>query len=370
MVSGACTDIRPRRDRIRPVRRPRRPPARVLLESDRDHRSVRQPDRIPVRTRARRRTDLTAGIRSTSRRSATPTTARAMRRSSSSPSTSSTSRGPIAFSTYRAGVRDPDHAALHPNRDPHARRHDSARARLSPDLSGSDSSPRALPANGASLLRRIEVEGVDGDARETLPPLDFAYTGFDPSRRVYQRLSAVGDAVPERSLAHPDFELADLFGRGLPDVVQIGDVSRYWRNLGDGRFDVPRLLERLARRRPPRRPGHAARRFRRRWPDRPSRFAARPQRLFAARLSRREQARPFVSYARGTAVSRSTIPSCGSWISTATASPMRCARARISSSISTTASCGWTRRRAALARRFRPVPRRVLQRSRASSSRT
>ena len=41
-------------------------------------------------------------------------------------------------------------------------------------------------------------------------------------------------ALPERSLTHPDFELADLFGRGLPDVVQIGDVNRYWRNLGEG----------------------------------------------------------------------------------------------------------------------------------------
>src|SRR5262249_43307690 len=88
--------------------------------------------------------------------------------------------------------------------------------------------PAAAPANGMSLLRRIEVEGVDGDARELLPPLEFAYTGFEPSRRIYQALSGVNDAIPERSLAHPDFELADLFGSGLPDVVQIGDVNRYW----------------------------------------------------------------------------------------------------------------------------------------------
>ena len=81
------------------------------------------------------------------------------------------------------------------------------------------------PANGLSLLRRIEVEGVDGDTREALPPLEFGYTAFEPARRVYQPLSAAADAMPERSLAHPDFELADLFGRGLPDVVQIGDVS-------------------------------------------------------------------------------------------------------------------------------------------------
>src|SRR5207247_3305370 len=84
------------------------------------------------------------------------------------------------------------------------------------------------------------VFGVDGDARETLPALEFAYTGFDPGRRHYEALSGVSGMLPERSLAHPDFELADLFGRGLPDVVQIGDAARYWRNLGGGRFDVPR----------------------------------------------------------------------------------------------------------------------------------
>jgi hypothetical protein len=103
----------------------------------------------------------------------------------------------------------------------------------------------AAPANGASLLQSIEVEGVDGDAREKLPPLEFGYTSFDPGQRRYQALTGISGALPDRSLAHPDFELADLFGRGLPDVVQIGDVTRYWRNLGNGMFDVPRPIERL-----------------------------------------------------------------------------------------------------------------------------
>jgi hypothetical protein len=58
-------------------------------------------------------------------------------------------------------------------------------------------------------------------------------------------MSAIANAMPERSLAHPDFELADLFGRGLPDVVQLGDERRYWKNLGEGRFDVPRLFDGL-----------------------------------------------------------------------------------------------------------------------------
>ena len=105
--------------------------------------------------------------------------------------------------------------------------------------------PKQAPANGTSLLHSIEVQGVDGTAIEKLPPLDFGYTTFDPSRRHYQSLTGVTGAIPDRSLAHPDYELPDLFGRGLPDVVQIGDANRYWRNLGNGRFDIPRPIEYL-----------------------------------------------------------------------------------------------------------------------------
>lgn len=103
----------------------------------------------------------------------------------------------------------------------------------------------SVVTNGASLLARLDVIGVDGEARESLPPLTFGYTPFQPAEREYRPMSAVAGAMPERSLAHPDFELADLFGRGLPDVVQIGDQRRYWKNLGDGRFDVPRPFDGL-----------------------------------------------------------------------------------------------------------------------------
>ena len=61
----------------------------------------------------------------------------------------------------------------------------------------------------------------------------------------YQPMSGIADSMPDHSLAHPDYELADLFGRGLPDVVQIGDAIRYWRNLGNGTFDIPRPIEQL-----------------------------------------------------------------------------------------------------------------------------
>jgi hypothetical protein len=151
---------------------------------------------------------------------------------------------PDPFSTYKAGfeVRTTQRCT-HIEISTHA---DIARVTRIYHLVYLDQvQPHAAPLNGASLLQSIDVFGVDGDARERLPPLEFGYTGFDPGRRRYQALSAVSGALPERSLAHPDFELADLFGRGLPDVVQIGDTARYWRNLGGGRFDVPRPIEQL-----------------------------------------------------------------------------------------------------------------------------
>lgn len=101
------------------------------------------------------------------------------------------------------------------------------------------------PANKTSLLYSIQVQGVDGGSIENLPLLEFGYTAFDPARRSYQSFRAAQNALPERSLNHPDYELADLFGCGLPDIVQIGDATRFWRNRGNGSFDVPRAITKL-----------------------------------------------------------------------------------------------------------------------------
>jgi RHS repeat-associated protein len=100
-----------------------------------------------------------------------------------------------------------------------------------------------VPRNGVSLLRRIRVVGHDGDDTEELPPLEFGYTAFEPEKRRYLPFSGVSDQVPDRSLAHPEYELADLFGNGLPSVVQINGQTSYWRNLGGGNLDVPRTMK-------------------------------------------------------------------------------------------------------------------------------
>lgn len=42
-----------------------------------------------------------------------------------------------------------------------------------------------LPLNGISLLDQITVEGHDGSKSESLPPLEFGYTRFEPTKRSF-----------------------------------------------------------------------------------------------------------------------------------------------------------------------------------------
>ena len=100
-------------------------------------------------------------------------------------------------------------------------------------------SASVLPLNDVSLLSQVRVVGRDGAKTEELPPLEFGYTRFRPEERDFFPLE--GD-LPARSLSSPDLELADIFGNGLPDLVQIDGTVRYWRNLGGGRFDLPREM--------------------------------------------------------------------------------------------------------------------------------
>jgi len=80
----------------------------------------------------------------------------------------------------------------------------------------------------------------DGDRTEALPPLDFSWTAFEPRGRRFLPLQ--GSDLPTQSLANPGLELVDLFGDGTPDFLEMTCSTRYWRNLGDGRFDLPRPM--------------------------------------------------------------------------------------------------------------------------------
>jgi hypothetical protein len=94
-----------------------------------------------------------------------------------------------------------------------------------------------LPRNGVSLLCQINVTGHDGDRTEELPPLEFGFTLFAPEKRHFMPIT--GPDMPSGSLAHPEQELADLFGNGLPDILQMNGTVRYWRNMGGGQFGLP-----------------------------------------------------------------------------------------------------------------------------------
>lgn len=100
------------------------------------------------------------------------------------------------------------------------------------------------PFNGASLLTRVEVAGIDEQAaqpREPMPPLTFGYTGFDPARRRFRPVT--GPGLPPGGLGEPTMALVDLRGTGLPDVVELGAAQRYWSNRGHGGFDLPRPID-------------------------------------------------------------------------------------------------------------------------------
>lgn len=96
------------------------------------------------------------------------------------------------------------------------------------------------PQNDVSLLSQIVLTGYDGTATEQMPPVEFGYTRFEPEAR---RFTPIGGAeLPPNSLAQPDYTLADLFGKGLPDILEMNGTVRYWRNLGKGAFDPPREM--------------------------------------------------------------------------------------------------------------------------------
>jgi RHS repeat-associated protein len=100
------------------------------------------------------------------------------------------------------------------------------------------------PLSRISLLSRVTYAGFDPETGVSLglPPLEFSYTGFDPSQRRYQRfISDVG--APPPGLDNPNLELIDLDGHGLPGVVAVENGSpRYWSNRGHLRWEAPRAL--------------------------------------------------------------------------------------------------------------------------------
>jgi RHS repeat-associated protein len=99
---------------------------------------------------------------------------------------------------------------------------------------------------GLSLLNAVEMSGDRGDGVLPAPVVRLSYTAFEPERRRFRALETVGGGSPPPTVQQRDVELTDIVGDGLPDVVQLaGSGSRWWQNLGDGRFSGPRTLPSL-----------------------------------------------------------------------------------------------------------------------------
>lgn len=98
----------------------------------------------------------------------------------------------------------------------------------------------AASLNHNALLSSFHTTGYAGEQVEQMPPLEFAYTQFVPDKQKFIALS--GQDSPAGSLAHPDYEMADLNGDGLPDFLSTDGNAQYWRNLGNGRLDTRRSL--------------------------------------------------------------------------------------------------------------------------------
>ena len=99
--------------------------------------------------------------------------------------------------------------------------------------------------NGASHLVALGVIGFDdaGTAVEELPQAEFGYDTFDPQNQKRRDFYPVrGSDLPPSNLGDPSLELVDLFGNGLPDILELRGTVRYWRNLGNARFDIPRPM--------------------------------------------------------------------------------------------------------------------------------
>jgi RHS repeat-associated protein len=77
-----------------------------------------------------------------------------------------------------------------------------------------------------------------------IPRLDFGYSEFKPKEQKLTSFDAQGGDLPPRGLNAPKFSLVDLFGSGLPDVLQTEPNGYYyWRNLGTGRFSGRKKLK-------------------------------------------------------------------------------------------------------------------------------
>src|SRR5258708_19820859 len=75
-----------------------------------------------------------------------------------------------------------------------------------------------LPLNRASRLSQIVLEGHAGNNSESLPPLEFGYTQFQPEARKFMALAG---SWPANSLPHKNLAPVTLFDLDLPHILAL-----------------------------------------------------------------------------------------------------------------------------------------------------
>jgi len=96
-------------------------------------------------------------------------------------------------------------------------------------------------ANGCSLLSRVSLTADRDGASAALPPLTFDYSKQDLAAWQWHPLT--GTVAPP-SIADGGTQFVDMTGDGLPDILHdSGSALRLWRNVGDGHFEGPALLD-------------------------------------------------------------------------------------------------------------------------------
>lgn len=101
-----------------------------------------------------------------------------------------------------------------------------------------------------SFLSSVTVVGYrkdPGDDKKYLPadmpPVTFKYSKFKPQEQRYKSVAAKTNDFPPRALNDPNFIMIDLFGDGLPDILNTTSTGYfYWRNLGNATVDQRHLL--------------------------------------------------------------------------------------------------------------------------------
>ncbi|HSH82028.1 MAG TPA: SpvB/TcaC N-terminal domain-containing protein, partial [Herpetosiphonaceae bacterium] len=104
----------------------------------------------------------------------------------------------------------------------------------------------AEPYARLSLLTAVRAtryrKAAAGDYRSAgLPPISFSYSQFRPLHQRFRSIEANGGDAPPFAIGTGGTTLVDLFGDGLPDVLQASPQGlRYWRNRG-GLLERPKV---------------------------------------------------------------------------------------------------------------------------------